>query len=110
MNRHTALVLAAALVTGVPLAASAATPPAIVHIKNFAFVPPSLTVRAGTVVTFVNDDDEPHTATAYDKSFDSEALDSHETWKYTFAKAGTYNYFCEMHPRMKGTLVVTPAT
>jgi plastocyanin len=91
-----------------PLAAPAA-PAATVHIKNFAFVPPLLNVTVGTSVTFVNDDQEPHTATAADKSFDSAALDTNESWHHTFVKPGTCAYFCEMHPYMKGTLVVTAA-
>jgi plastocyanin len=62
---------------------------ATVHIKNYTFVPATLTVVAGTTVTFVNDDDEPHTATARDKSFDSEAIDTNGTWQHTFAKPGT---------------------
>lgn len=90
-----------------PAASAAAT--ATVHIKNFAFVPASLTVAPGTAVTFVNDDDEPHTVTAVDKSFDSEGLDTHQTWTHAFAKAGTYAYFCEMHPYMHGTVVVKAA-
>ena len=81
----------------------------MVHIKNFTFVPASLSVPAGTSVTFINDDDEPHTVTAIDKSFDSEAIDTHESWKHTFAKTGTFAYFCEMHPMMKATLIVKAA-
>ena len=80
-----------------------------VHIKDFTFVPAALTVPAGSTVAFVNDDTEPHTATAYDKSFDSDAIDTNETWKHTFSKPGTFAYFCEMHPMMKGTLIVKAA-
>jgi plastocyanin len=79
---------------------------AVVHMKNFAFSPPTITVSAGQRVTFVNDDEEPHTVTAVDKSFDSEALDMHQTWQHTFTKPGTYAYFCELHPYMKGSIVV----
>ena len=57
-------------------------------------------------MTFVNDDEEPHTVTATNKSFDSEGLDTNQTWKHAFAKAGTFAYFCEMHPYMKGTVIV----
>jgi plastocyanin len=95
ITRYVPLVLALAVFT--------------VHIKDFKFVPPALTVPAGSTVTFVNDDTEPHTATADDKSFDSEAIDTSETWKHTFAKPGTFAYFCEMHPMMKGTLTVKAA-
>jgi plastocyanin len=105
-QRFVPLLAALALAAMTPLSALAAPATATVHIKNFTFVPAALTVAPGTIVTFVNDDMEPHTATAVDKSFDSEALDTHESWKHTFAKPGSFAYFCEMHPMMKATLTV----
>jgi plastocyanin len=107
-HRLLAASIAAALsVSGLaPAGAADAPTAAIVHIKNFMFVPATLSVPAGTKVTFVNDDDEPHTITATNKSFDSEGLDTHATWAHTFATAGSYTYFCELHPYMKGTLIV----
>lgn len=110
MKLHTALLAGAVLLSWGTAASAAQSPGATVHIKNFMFVPPSLTVPAGTTVTFVNDDDEPHTVTATDKSFDSEGLDKGGTWSHTFAKPGTVTYFCEVHPYMKGRLIVTAAT
>ncbi|MBV8356208.1 MAG: cupredoxin family copper-binding protein [Candidatus Eremiobacteraeota bacterium] len=98
-----ALPLAALLLAAAPDSGPA------VHIKNFAFTPATITVRAGTKVTFTNDDDEPHTATAVDKSFDSEGIDTHQSWQHTFSKPGSYAYFCEMHPYMKGRIVVVAA-
>jgi plastocyanin len=80
-----------------------------IHIKDFKFNPTPVKIHAGDRVTFVNDDDEAHTATADDKSFDSEGLDSGGAWQHVFTKPGTYNYFCELHPYMKATLVVLPA-
>jgi|SRR6185312_5763567 len=77
-----------------------------VHIKNFAFGPAKLTVPAGTVVRFVNDDGEAHTVTAEDRSFDSGGLDTANAWAYRFAKPGRFAYFCALHPYMKGTIVV----
>ena len=93
--------------------ARAAAPPllpavATVHIKDFKYNPPALTVHVGDRVTFVNDDDEAHTVTATDKSFDSEGLDTAGTWQHVFTKAGTYHYFCELHPYMKATIIVLP--
>jgi plastocyanin len=82
----------------------------VVHIKNFAYVPPTITVKAGDTVSFVNDDSTPHTVTASDKSFDSGNMDQNATWKYTYAKAGTYAYICTYHPYMKGTVVVKDAS
>ena len=102
--------LAAALLVGMPLAAPADTPaPTLVHIKNFMFVPATITVTPGTAVTFVNDAEEPHTVTANDKSFDSEGLDTNQKFTHTFAKAGTYMFFCEVHPYMHGTVIVKAA-
>jgi plastocyanin len=104
------MLLAVSLTAG----ASAAVPgllPAVatVHIKDFKYNPPALTVHVGDRVTFVNDDDEAHTVTATDKSFDSEGLDTAGTWQHVFTKPGTYHYFCELHPYMKATIVVLPA-
>jgi plastocyanin len=95
--------------------ARAAGPPllpavATIHIKDFKYNPPTLAVHVGDRVTFVNDDDEAHTVTATDKSFDSEGLDTAGTWQHVFTKPGTYRYFCELHPYMKATIIVLPAT
>jgi plastocyanin len=105
MKHRTLTLLSAALLAALPLAAPAATT-ATVHIKDFKFVPAVVSVAPGTTVTFVNDDQEPHTVTATNHSFDSEGLDTNQKWSYTFAKAGTYAYFCEMHPYMHGTVTV----
>ena len=80
-----------------------------IHIKDFAFKPAASTIHAGDRVTFVNDDDEAHTATSDEKSFDSSGLDGGGAWQHVFTKAGTYHYFCELHPYMKATIVVLPA-
>jgi plastocyanin len=80
-----------------------------IHIKDFKYRPNQVTIHAGDRVTFINDDSEAHTATSDDTSFDSEGLDSGDTWQHVFAKPGTYRYFCELHPYMKATLVVLPA-
>ena len=88
-------------------AAAPANAAVTVHIVNFSFKPDHLTIPAGTTVTFVNDDNEPHTASAVNKSFDSEGLDLHQSFKHTFTKPGTIAYFCEMHPNMRGWLIVT---
>jgi plastocyanin len=99
--------LAAVALAGLPIAAPAAAMGGpTVHIKNFMFVPATLTVVPGTTVTFVNDDDEPHTVTSTVKAFDSEGIDTHQTFTQTFAKPGTFMYFCEVHPYMHGTVIV----
>ncbi len=81
----------------------------VIHIKDFKYAPTFLKVHVGDTVAFVNDDNEAHTVTSSDKTFDSEGLDSSGTWKHTFARAGTFTYFCDLHPYMKGTIVVLPA-
>lgn len=88
---------------------SAASPPSV-EIKNDAFSPSTITITAGTTVTFTNGDDDAHTVTATDGSFDSKGLDSSARWRHTFVKPGTYAYYCQLHPFMKGTIVVKPVT
>ena len=77
-----------------------------VAIDNFSFAPGTVTVPAGTAVRWVNHDDVPHTVVSEDKTFRSKALDTDESFTYTFAKAGTYSYFCSLHPRMTAKVVV----
>jgi plastocyanin len=90
-----------------PAAALAAAPTVV--IKDDAFTPRTITISAGQSVTFVNDDDDAHTVTAADGTFDSKGLDTKATWHHTFSKPGTYAYFCQLHPFMKGTIVVKAA-
>ncbi|HEY0613593.1 MAG TPA: cupredoxin family copper-binding protein [Candidatus Elarobacter sp.] len=104
---RTALLGAAALVA---LLAAAPSPKTyVVHIRDDKFNPPSVTVKAGDAVAFVNDDDDAHTATADDGSWDSEGLNQGQRWSHTFTKAGKVTYHCTVHPFMKGALVVQGA-
>lgn len=75
-------------------------------IQNFAFEPSILTVKAGATVTWVNRDDEPHTATATDKSFNSKTLENGDRFAKAFTAPGTYQYYCALHPKMTGQIVV----
>jgi plastocyanin len=77
-----------------------------VKIDNFSFTPQTLTVHAGTKVTWINKDDVPHTVTSTDKQFKSRALDTDERFSYTFSAPGTYSYFCSVHPHMAGKIIV----
>jgi plastocyanin len=78
-----------------------------VTIDNFSFAPTALTVAAGTAVTWVNHDDIPHTVVSDDKiTFKSHALDTDEKFTFTFAKPGTYTYFCSLHPKMTAKVIV----
>ena len=78
-----------------------------VQIDNFTFNPEVLTVKAGTAVTFDNEDDIPHTVVATDKSFRSKPLDTGDTYTFTFAVPGEFDYFCSLHPHMKAKVIVT---
>jgi plastocyanin len=77
-----------------------------VKIDNFSFGPQNLTVAAGTTVTWTNRDDIPHTVVSTDGIFKSKVRDTDEKFSYTFAQPGTYPYFCSIHPKMTGTVVV----
>ena len=83
-----------------------ASPISVIHIKNFAFVPDTVTIHPGQTVRWVQDDEAAHTVTAADKSFDSGNLDQKATFKFTFAKEGTYAYVCAYHAMMKGKVIV----
>jgi amicyanin len=85
--------------------ALAATPPTI-GIKEFKYGPPILSVPVGATVTWVNHDEEPHTVTSATGAFGSAGLVNEDTFAQKFTKPGTYEYFCKVHPFMKGTVVV----
>ena len=78
----------------------------VVTIDNFTFTPPELTVALGTTVKWVNHDDIPHLVVNKDKVFQSKALDTDDSFSYTFARAGTFDYFCALHPHMVGRVIV----
>ena len=78
----------------------------VITIDNFTFTPPELTVAVGTTVNWVNHDDIPHTVVTKDKAFRSTALDTDDSFSYTFASAGTFDYFCGLHPHMVGKVIV----
>jgi amicyanin len=82
---------------------------AAVKIGNFTFGPQELKVKAGTTVTWTNEDDIPHTVVS-PNAFRSKALDSDDKFSFTFTTPGTYKYFCSLHPHMTGTIVVEVAT
>jgi plastocyanin len=88
-------------------ASTQATPAAAeVKIDNFSFGPAELTVASGTTVTWVNHDDIPHTVVSTDGLFKSKVIDTDEKFSFTFTKAGTFPYFCGIHPKMTGKVVV----
>jgi amicyanin len=78
----------------------------VVTIDNFTFTAPELSVAVGTTVKWVNHDDIPHNVVEKNKAFRSKALDTDDSYSFTFASAGTYDYFCGLHPKMQGKIVV----
>ena len=104
-----ALALAAIVLAAGPAARAGSKEPAskyTVKIDNYSFTPQTITVPAGTTVTWTNGDDVPHTVAADDLAFHSKAMDTDEQYSHTFDAPGTYKYFCTVHPKMTGTVVV----
>ena len=91
-------------------ARSAPATDAEVDIDQFTFLPQRITVKAGTTVTWINEDDVPHTIVSSSKVFKSKALDTADKFSFTFTTPGTYDYFCSVHPHMTGAVVVEAAT
>ena len=87
----------------------AAASPATIDIDNFAFAPATLTVAAGTTVTWKNEDDSPHRIGDKNGTFKSAALDTDDTFSHTFAAPGEYPYICTIHPYMVGKIIVKRA-
>ncbi|MGA8491881.1 MAG: cupredoxin family copper-binding protein [Terriglobales bacterium] len=111
----TASLIASAIIVMLFLAASSGAtakrgqpiaPSAEVKIDNFTFEPPTLTVPVGTTVTWTNRDDIPHTVVSTDGVFNSKVRDTDEKFSYTFTKAGEFPYYCSVHPKMMGKIVV----
>ena len=77
-----------------------------ITIDNFTFTPKELTVAVGTTVKWVNHDDIPHTIVEKKTTFRSKALDTDDSYSFTFTSAGTFDYFCGLHPHMVGQVIV----
>jgi plastocyanin len=77
-----------------------------ITIDNFSFSPATLTVSAGATVSWINHDDIPHTVVSEDKLFKSHALDTDDKFSFTCTKPGSYPYYCGIHPKMTGKIVV----
>lgn len=100
------MVLALSALPTVQKSVAAGPPTVEVKIDNFSFTPATLTVKAGTQITWTNADDIPHTVVSDDRSFKSKVLDTDEKFTFTTSKPGTYSYFCSIHPKMTGKVVV----
>ena len=109
----TALAIALPLALGAvllvhPMRAKSEDKPSLteVQVDNFSFAPDTLTIPVNSTVTWVNKDDVPHVIASDDGLFKSKALDTDDKYSYTFNKAGTYAYYCSVHPKMVGKIVV----
>jgi amicyanin len=108
LGAATATMLAAVVLPGWAQNAAAA---GAISIDNFTFTPPTLTVKAGTTVTWTNRDDIPHGIASSNNAFTrSKALDTDDGYSFTFTTPGTYQYFCYVHPHMTGKIVVEPTS
>jgi plastocyanin len=105
----TVVIATALLLAGSPAVKANDQPSATsaeVKIDNFSFGPQTITVSVGTTVTWTNRDDIPHTSVSTEGVFKSKVMDTDDRFSYTFTKAGTYPYYCSIHPKMTGQVVV----
>ena len=103
--------MALVAMSAIPFLMSSAADAADITVKidNFAFAPAEVTVHPGDTITWVNSDDIPHTVVSQPiGTFRSRPLDSEDRYSFKFEKAGSYDYFCSLHPHMKGRIVVAP--
>jgi len=77
-----------------------------ITVGNFTFAPADLKVSVGATVTWTNRDDIPHTVVSTDKAFKSRVMDTDQKFSFTFTQPGTYEYFCSIHPKMTGKVIV----
>jgi plastocyanin len=103
-----AIAMGSAAVWGMNSRALAQNAAAKVTIDNFTFAPAELTISVGTTVTWDNHDDIPHSVVEKNKLFRSKALDTEDSYSFTFTSAGSYDYFCGLHPHMVGKIIVKP--
>ncbi|MFY9801749.1 MAG: cupredoxin family copper-binding protein [Candidatus Acidiferrales bacterium] len=100
------LSLSGAIGSSFSIAAQQQPPAKEVTIDNFSFGPMELTIPAGTQVTWINKDDVPHVVMSVDRIFKSKALDTDDKFSFTFHDPGTFEYFCSVHPKMTGKIIV----
>jgi plastocyanin len=105
-RRFLGAALVGAALTAGALAPVTAGADVAVKIDNFTFEPETMTVKAGTTVTWTNQDDIPHTVVASGRAFKSKALDTDDKFSFTFTTPGAYEYFCSLHPHMKAMVTV----
>jgi plastocyanin len=106
ISRRACATAALTTIFAVAMAVPACAADVEARIDNFTFNPQQIRIKAGTTVTWTNNDDIPHTVTSATLVFRSQALDTGDKFSYTFKAPGTYKYFCSLHPHMTGTVVV----
>lgn len=112
MKLATKLLILTLCITAVGAGASRPAPRATdqgsstVTVKDFEFTPRNLTIPAGSKVTWTNKDEEPHKIVEVNSAFTSQPLDTDGNFTYQFDTPGTYEYFCALHPRMTGKIIV----
>ena len=99
------LILALLLITSCTTQNTVQSNPLEINIQNFAFTPNELTIKAGDIVTWINNDNAPHTVTS--DEFNSGNLNPEQSFSYTFSEPGDYEYHCNFHSGMKGRIKVT---
>ncbi len=102
----TALVLTCGRGATIVVRAADKTANIAIKIDNFSFEPGTISISAGTTVTWTNNDDVPHVVASDESVFKSKALDTDDRFSYTFTKPGTYKYYCAIHPKMTAKIVV----
>ena len=96
--------------TGITLGMELAEPgDAAIQINNYVYRPKVITVKVGTTVTWTNHDYVPHTVISTTQLFRSPVFFANDNFTFTFATPGTYEYYCTIHPKMTGTVVVEAA-
>ena len=106
VKKRWAIVVGATVIARAAAWAGAAPAPQKLDIQHHKFLPPTVTVPVGSTLTWVNRDEDTHTVTSTTGSFASEAIDHDQVFTHTFAKPGTYTYFCALHPLMRAVVVV----
>lgn len=110
LNYLTALLIAIVLISGCTnYGGNQTTPPTganAVSIQNYAFSPSTLTVKAGTTVTWTNSDSVSHNIVSDSGVFESPSIANGQTYSYTFNTPGTFSYHCGIHPSMKASIIV----
>ena len=107
LTRGVRAILASATLVLAAVSFAGTTPATLpIDISKFAFEPMEVTVAPGTKIIWTNKDETPHTVTSQDRTFTSKAMDTDDTYEYTFNREGNFDYYCTVHPFMSGIVHV----